>query len=150
MSHKQIALLEKEGQVMLELDGKNFEVLHRDVEIMHEDIEGWLVAADETYGIMVALDTEITPELEQLGLARELVSRIQTLRKESGLAITDRIVLTMHCSPKLHEAVCIHEAYITAETLATQLTTVPLEATIPQESLEQINGEACRLNVAKA
>lgn len=150
MSHKQIALLEKEGQVMLELDGKSFEVLRSDVEIMHEDIEGWLVAADETYGIMVALDTEITPELEQLGLARELVSRIQTLRKESGLAITDRIVLTMHCSPKLHEAVCIHEAYITAETLATQLTTVPLEATIPQEALEQINGEACRLNVAKA
>ena len=93
MTHRQIALIEKEGRLSLEFDGRVFELQRQDVEIMHEDIEGWLVASDESQGIMVALDTEMTEELEMLGLARELVSRIQSLRKESGLEITDRISL---------------------------------------------------------
>ncbi|MFZ4526579.1 MAG: DUF5915 domain-containing protein, partial [Chlorobium sp.] len=150
MSHKQIAVLEKEGQLALELDGRVFELVREDVEIMHEDIEGWLVASDEAHGIMVALDTEMTEELEMQGLARELVSRIQALRKESGLDITDRISLSLQGSEKLLDAVRRNEDYIKSETLATTLvleTVDSLSATRGKE--ETLNGEICRLFLEK-
>ena len=150
MSHKQIALLEKEGQLSLELDGRVFDLVREDVEIMHEDIEGWLVASDEANGIMVALDTEMTEELEMQGLARELVSRIQALRKESGLDITDRISLSLQGSEKLLDAVKLNESYIKSETLATTLaieTLDTLSATWGKEEL--VNGEICRLLLEK-
>jgi len=118
MSHKQIALIEQKGVLVLELDGRVFEVKRDDVEIMHEDIEGWLVASDEAHGIMVALDTEMTEELEMQGLARELVSRIQALRKEMGFKITDRIRISVNTAAKLWHAIESNEAYIKAETLA--------------------------------
>ncbi|NTU44646.1 MAG: isoleucine--tRNA ligase [Chlorobiaceae bacterium] len=150
MSHKQIAMLEKEGRLSFELDGKLFELLREDVEIMHEDIEGWLVASDEAHGIMVALDTEMTEELEMLGLSRELVSRIQSLRKESGLDITDRISLAIEGSAKLLDAVQRNDAYIKAETLATVLVATlgdPLSAAIGKN--DPVNGEFCRLSLEK-
>ncbi len=150
MSHKQIALLEKEGLLPLELDGKVFELHRADVEIMHEDIEGWLVASDEAHGIMVALDTEMTEELEMLGLSRELVSRIQALRKESGLEITDRISLSLQCSAKLLDAVRGNEDYITSETLANALVFEMVDALSPVKWKEEIvNGEICRLSLEK-
>ncbi len=150
MSHKQIAVLEKEGQLALELDGRVFDLVREDVEIMHEDIEGWLVASDEANGIMVALDTEMTEELEMQGLARELVSRIQALRKESGFDITDRISLSLQGTSKLLDAVKCNEAYITSETLATTLALETLEtfsANMGKE--EMVNGEICRLSLEK-
>ena len=150
MSHKQIALLEKEGLLPLELDGKVFELHREDVEIMHEDIEGWLVASDEAHGIMVALDTEMSEELEMLGLSRELVSRIQALRKESGLEITDRISLSLQCSAKLLDAVRGNEDYITSETLANALVFEMVDALSPVKWKEEmVNGEICRLSLEK-
>jgi isoleucyl-tRNA synthetase len=150
MSHKQIAVLEKEGQLALELDGRVFDLLREDVEIMHEDIEGWLVASDEANGIMVALDTEMTEELEMQGLARELVSRIQALRKESGLEITDRISLSLQGSKKLLDAVKCNEASITSETLATTLVIETLDSLSATKGKEEmVNGEICRLALEK-
>ncbi len=150
MSHKQIALLEKEDMLPLDLDGKVFELHREDVEIMHEDIEGWLVASDEAHGIMVALDTEMTEELEMLGLSRELVSRIQALRKESGLEITDRISLSLQCSAKLLDAVRGNEDYITSETLANALVFEMVGALSPLKWKEEmVNGEICRLALEK-
>ncbi len=150
MSHKQISLLEKDGAVSLELDGRVFEILRGDVEIMHEDIEGWLVASDEANGIMVALDTEMNEELEQLGLSRELVSRIQTLRKESGLEITDRISLTVEGTEKVIDAVKRNDAYIKAETLATALIATVIDDASPVSGKEEsVNGEICRLSLEK-
>ena len=150
MSHKQIALLEKEGHLSFELDGKLFELLREDVDIMHEDIEGWLVASDETNGIMVALDTEMTEELAMQGLSRELVSRIQALRKESGLDITDRIALSFQGSERVLEAVRSNEAYIKAETLATALVVAALEPSAATTWKEEVvNGEICRLLLEK-
>lgn len=151
MSHKQIALLEKEGVISLECDGKQFEIQRGDVEILHEDIEGWLVASDEAHGIMVALDTEMTEELAMLGLSRELVSRIQTLRKESGLEITDRIVLSVEGSDKLLDAVKKNDVYIKDETLATELrlSAIAPEAVAPEKG-EMVNGEPCRLRLEKS
>ncbi|NTV98322.1 MAG: class I tRNA ligase family protein, partial [Chlorobiaceae bacterium] len=151
MSHKQIALFEKEGRISLELDGRVFEILREDVDIMHEDIEGWLVASDEAYGIMVALDTEMNEELELQGLSRELVSRIQTLRKESGLEITDRISLSIEGTDKVVDAVKRNDAYIKAETLATALDVTFLDtASVPVSGNEEsVNGEICRLSLEK-
>ena len=150
MSHKQISRLEKEGTLELDLDGRIFSLTRDDVDIVHEDIEGWLVAADDAHRIMVALDTEMTEELEMLGLARELVSRIQTLRKESGLEITDRIELRVHGTEKLIEAVSASEAYIMEETLATGITFELLEVASASEEVEQVNSELCRLSLEKS
>jgi isoleucyl-tRNA synthetase len=150
MSHKQIAVLEKEGKLSLELDGRVFDLVREDVEIMHEDIEGWLVASDEANGIMVALDTEMTEELEMQGLSRELVSRIQALRKESGLDITDRISLSLQGSEKLLDAVKRNEAYIKSETLATTLAIKTLATPFGNKWKEEmVNGEICRLLLEK-
>ncbi len=150
MSHKQIALLEKEGHLSFELDGKLFELLREDVDIMHEDIEGWLVASDEANGIMVALDTEMTEELAMQGLARELVSRIQALRKESGLDITDRIALSLQGSERVLEAVRSNEAFIKEETLATTLVVEELDGSDAIKWKDETpNGEICRLLLEK-
>ncbi|TLU86153.1 MAG: isoleucine--tRNA ligase [Chlorobium sp.] len=150
MSHKQIAILEKEGKTMLDVQGNVFEVLREDVEIVHEDIEGWLVASDEAHGIMVALDTEMNDELEMLGLSREIVSRIQSLRKESGLDITDRITLAIDGSAKLLDAVKRNDAYIKSETLATELTASLLDPSSAAGGKEEsVNGEICRISLEK-
>ena len=150
MSHKQIALLEHQGHLSLELDGKVFAIMREDVEIMHEDIEGWLVASDEANGIMVALDTEMNEELEMLGLSRELVSRIQALRKESGFDITDRIALGIQGSEKLLDAVKKNDAYIKAETLATSLVTTAFDPSSAIKGREErVNGEICWLSLEK-
>ncbi|NTU58127.1 MAG: isoleucine--tRNA ligase [Chlorobiaceae bacterium] len=150
MSHKQISRLEKEGTLEIDLDGRQFSLTREDVDIVHEDIEGWLVAADDAHRIMVALDTEMTPELEMLGLARELVSKIQTLRKESGLEITDRIELSLMGTEKLLEAVRSSEAYIMEETLATGISLETLDLSSGGEESDQVNGELCRLALEKS
>lgn len=150
MTHRQIALIEKEGRLTLDFDGRVFELERQDVEIMHEDIEGWLVASDEAQGIMVALDTEMNEELLMLGLARELVSRIQSLRKESGLEITDRIRLKVSGSDKLLDAVERNDAYIKDETLASSLETAQYDPEAENGAEESVNGEMCRLSLEKS
>ena len=146
MSHKQISLLEKQGALSFELDGRIFDLQREDVEIVHEDIEGWLVASDEAHGIMVALDTEMTEELEMLGLSRELVSRIQMLRKESGFEITDRIKIYINTSEKLWRAIESHEAYIKAETLALSLEIKRGQA---PDRIYAVNDQQCALSLEK-
>ncbi|MBN1929590.1 MAG: isoleucine--tRNA ligase, partial [Chlorobiaceae bacterium] len=150
MSHKQISRLETEGSIEIDLGGRICTVLREDVDIVHEDIEGWLVAADDAHRIMVALDTEINEELEMLGLARELISRIQTLRKESGLEITDRIALTVEGSEKLLAAARKSESYIMDETLATSIVFLSLDASQAGDGAEQVNNELCRLSLEKS
>ncbi len=147
MSHKQIALLEHQGHLSVELDGKVFDIMLADVDIMHEDIEGWLVASDEQNGIMVALDTEMNEELEMLGLSRELVSRIQSLRKESGFDITDRIKIYVRpLTEKLWCAIESNEAYIKAETLALSIERYDPRA---DEIIYPINDQECGLLLEK-
>lgn len=150
MTHRQISAIEKEGRLSLEFDGRIFGIERQDVEILHEDIEGWLVASDDALGIMVALDTEMNEDLEMLGLAREVVSRIQSLRKESGLEITDRIRLQITCSEKLLDAVNRNDAYIKEETLASSLETALYGAELQNGAEELVNGEMCRLSLEKS
>jgi isoleucyl-tRNA synthetase len=90
-----------------------------DVEILTEDIPGWLVATEGN--LTIALDINITPELKLEGIAREFINKIQNIRKESGFEVTDRIVLKINRHQQLNEAVEKHAAYISAQTLAARL-----------------------------
>lgn len=114
----QIAELEAKGSMKLTVEGQEVEVLRDDVEISAETIPGLSVASDGP--LTVALDITLSEELLQEGLARELVSRIQTLRKESGFEITDRIVLHIqrNGNAAFEQAVRTHAPHILAETLA--------------------------------
>jgi isoleucyl-tRNA synthetase len=89
------------------------------VEISSQDIEGWLVAYSN--GITVALDITISPELKQEGIARELVNRIQNIRKDSGFEVTDKIKVHLQKNSELENAVNANEDYIKSETLTETL-----------------------------
>ena len=112
---EEISILEKEGQISVEVNGKMINLDSTDVEISSKDIEGWLVA--NANGLTVALDVTINEELRQEGIARELVNRIQNARKDSGLEVTDRIKITFLNQNDIHKSVIANELYIKAETL---------------------------------
>jgi isoleucyl-tRNA synthetase len=111
-----IAELEAAGRYAVDVEGQQAEVLLSDVEIISEDIPGWLVANDGR--LTVALDITLTPELRNEGIARELVNRIQNLRKHVGLEITDRIRLTLQSSPETDGAIAVFRSYICGQVLA--------------------------------
>ncbi|UQD55448.1 isoleucine--tRNA ligase [Flavobacterium sp. K5-23] len=118
-SADQINQLDKEGSLELVIAGNSLTLTLEDVEITSQDIEGWLVA--NSNGITVALDVVISPELRKEGVARELVNRIQNIRKESGFEVTDKIKVHLQKNDILEEAVKANEAYIKSETLTEEL-----------------------------
>ncbi len=117
-SQAQIAELEVQGRMMIEVEGQQVELLREDVEITADNVPGLSVASDGA--LTVALDITLTDALVQEGLARELVSRIQTLRKESGFEVTDRIQLHIQRNgdDAFEAAIKAHAPHIVAETLA--------------------------------
>jgi isoleucyl-tRNA synthetase len=116
MTAYDIKALETNGSLTI----GEIEIQLTDVEILTEDIPGWLVATD--YGITVALDVTITDELRQEGIARDVVNRIQNLRKDSGLEVTDKIrIHILRNNDNLAEAILANEAYICTETQALSL-----------------------------
>ena len=119
-TQQDIQALERQGTKEITLDGKVLTLTLDDVEITSQDIEGWLVASSST-GLVVALDATITDELRAEGIARELVNRIQNLRKDTGLEVTDRIQIFLQKQDTLEKAVRANEAYIKAETLANEI-----------------------------
>ncbi|MEO4007106.1 MULTISPECIES: isoleucine--tRNA ligase [unclassified Flavobacterium] len=118
-SQEQINQLEKEGTLTLVISEKSVNLTTEDVEISSQDIEGWLVA--NSGGITVALDITISDELRKEGIARELVNRIQNIRKDSGLEVTDKIKVHLQKDLQLENAVSSNEDYIKAETLTETL-----------------------------
>ena len=118
----EIAQFEKTQTYTLELPDKTVTLSLDDVEISTQDIEGWLVATAGS--LLVALDIHITPELRQEGIARELVNRIQNIRKDNDYDITDRIQIRLQAHPALQAAVTANEAYIKNETLTDSITFV--------------------------
>ena len=118
-SSEQISQLDKEGSLNIVIAGKEVTLSLEDVEITSQDIEGWLVA--NSNGITVALDITISEELRQEGIARELVNRIQNIRKDSGFEVTDKIKVQLKRSGLLEEAILENEAYIKSETLTSDL-----------------------------
>ena len=118
----EIAQFEKAQTYNLQLPDKTVTLSLDDVEISTQDIEGWLVATAGS--LLVALDIHITPELRQEGIARELVNRIQNIRKDNDYDITDRIQIRLQAHPALQAAVRANEAYIKNETLTDSITFV--------------------------
>lgn len=145
MTADEIATLEQEGSVMLQFGGEAREVTTAEVEIVSNDIPGWLVAAEG--GLTVALDITLTPELEREGLARELVNRIQNMRKAGGLEVTDRINVQIEDLPAIREATDAFGDYICGQTLADSL---ELTNDMPPSAEEQdLEGISARIAVSK-
>jgi isoleucyl-tRNA synthetase len=119
MEQEEIAAFEKSGTFQLHLGEEQITLTLEDVEIVSEDIPGWLVANEGA--ITVALDINITEELRQEGVARELINRIQNIRKESGFDVTDRINVTMEKHQLINDAVGNHAKYIGSQTLADKI-----------------------------
>jgi isoleucyl-tRNA synthetase len=119
LSKEDINQLDKEGSLTIVIAGNNVTLTLEDVEISSQDIEGLLVA--NSNGITVALDITISPELKQEGIARELVNRIQNLRKDSGFEVTDKIKVYLQNNATLEAAVKVNEEYIKSETLTEAL-----------------------------
>lgn len=123
MSQQQIAELEKTGVCPVTLpSGETVQIEVADVDIISEDMPGWTVANDGN--LTVALDIQITDELRTEGVARELVKRIQNIRKESGFEITDRIAVTLEHNEQTDKAVDQFKYYICGQVLANSLTVV--------------------------
>ena len=120
MSQEAIAELEKNGSYTFVLDGAEAVVEAADVEIFSEDIPGWLVANEGR--LTVALEVTVTEELRREGVARELVNRIQNIRKSSGFEITDKINITLSKNTQTDDAVNEYKDYICNQVLATSLT----------------------------
>ena len=116
ITQQQITTLEKEGLLTIQVEGQPVDLLVDDVEILSEDIPGWQVASMGS--LTVALDITLTPELLQEGLAREVINRIQNLRKDKGFEVTDKIIVKLQSHTDLDEAVHRYISYICSETLA--------------------------------
>ena len=120
MSQEAIARLEQEGRLVLSLEGGGEAVIDvADVDIYSEDIPGWLVANEGR--LTVALEVTITEPLRREGIARELVNRIQNIRKSSGFEITDKIKISLSKNPQTDDAVNEYKDYICGQVLATSL-----------------------------
>ena len=120
MTKEQIAELESTGRLTLDLAGTPAEIEAGEVEIYSEDIPGWVVANEGV--LTVALDVTVTEELRREGIARELVSKIQNIRKSSGFEISDRIAVTISSNANTDAAIEEHKAYICNQVLADSLT----------------------------
>ncbi|MBN1447531.1 MAG: isoleucine--tRNA ligase [Bacteroidetes bacterium] len=147
LSAEDINRMQEEGTITLNLDGASVTLTRDDIEIKHEDIEGWTIGSDE--GIVVALDTTLTEELIDEGIAREFISRVQGMRRDADFAVTDRITMTIFTpDERLRQAIVRRESYICAETLATAIV-------LAQDPLTEgidivVNDLTCRLHIASA
>jgi isoleucyl-tRNA synthetase len=120
MTESQIREIEKNGQVTLFVGDSTFDILNSEIEILTEDVPGWLVASAGS--LTVALDVTITDELRQEGIARDFVNRIQNLRKDSGFEVTDKIKISLeNNNEELADAVATNKNYICQEVQAIAL-----------------------------
>jgi isoleucyl-tRNA synthetase len=116
LSQEDIAIIEAESSYQLTVGDQQIELTSADVEILSEDIPGWLVATEGK--LTVALDIKVSPELRQEGIAREFINRIQNLRKDSGLEVTDKISVRISRQNEISEAVENFSDFIGSQTLA--------------------------------
>ncbi|HEY1047753.1 MAG TPA: isoleucine--tRNA ligase [Bacteroidia bacterium] len=144
MDQSQIRTLESTGKINLNLGQTEFELLLSDVEITSKDIPGWLV--NSYGGLTVALDITIDEELRKEGIAREFVNRLQNLRKESGLDVTDRIVVEVQASESTLSALLDYKLYICSEILADALKAT---SNLPDAVEIDIEGEICKIKLDK-
>jgi isoleucyl-tRNA synthetase len=115
----EINSLENGNPVTLEIDGENYNIVSEDVEILSEQIGGWIVESEN--GLTVAVDTQLTKELISEGLAREFVNRIQNMRKDAGFQVTDKINVEFSGNSDFVDAINSFKKYISVETLAEKI-----------------------------
>jgi isoleucyl-tRNA synthetase len=136
---------EKKGTLNLSLEGEVFELRNEDLEIISEDIPGWQVASED--GITVALDVSLDEHLIAEGTARELVNRIQNLRKNNGLNVTDRITVKIESLAGIAQSISEFGHYIQNETLANSIEVMPM---VDGTVVEWMDGEEISIAVEKA
>lgn len=148
LTSEEISKLQLQGRLSLNVQGTEYTIDTADVEILHEDIQGWLVETDGQ--ITAALDTALTDELIDEGLAREFVNRVQNLRKDSGFEITDRIRISHASSERLTKALRRMVDYVQQETLAVELKSISNDdASKRGARSENINGEPSAIAVER-
>ena len=123
LTQEEINQLESQGSLAFDIEGQTVTVEAADVEIISEDIPGWLVSNDGN--LTVALEVELTDELRNEGMARELINRIQNMRKDGGLEITDRIRVTVAPNEKTDAAIAAFGDYVKAQVLADAIEVAP-------------------------
>ena len=144
MDQAQIRTIETEGKISLNLGQTEFELILADVEITSQDIPGWLVSSYN--GLTVAMDITITEALKKEGIAREFVNRLQNLRKDSGLDVTDRIAVSVDADELTLGAILDFKSYICSEILADSL--IPSEGMLEGTEIE-IEGIICKIKLEK-
>lgn len=122
MSQSEITSIERDGKFMLKLDSQTIEIADEDVEITSEDIPGWLVTSEGK--LTVALDINLTKELIQEGIARELINRIQNIRKDSAFEVTDKVNIKIKKDDEIVDAINSFRDYIATQTLALSINLV--------------------------
>jgi len=143
---EQIKLLENGSSIEIIIDGETISIQKDDVEIVSHEIEGWFVETES--GVTVAVDTELTQDLIDEGLAREFVNRIQNMRKDAGFEVTDKIMINFNGSSEFIKAIQKFSDYISNETLAENLTSDnELKESYSQDW--QINGYDCKIFIKK-
>lgn len=146
-SQDDIAKIESEGRFVLNIDGSEIEIALTDVEIITQDIPGWVVANEDA--LTVALDTTITDDLRMEGISRELVNRIQNIRKESNFDVTDNIIVEIEQHNLLCPAVERFMDYICSETLTKELRFVE-KVQEPTQMIDVIDGVELGIKIMKA
>jgi isoleucyl-tRNA synthetase len=136
--------------VRITVDGEFYDILPEDVEVRLSARQGLAVAAEGAY--LCALRTDLTPELEAEGLAREFIRRVQELRKQAGFDIADRIWLYVEATPRLAEAIRAHQEYIMGETLAVEFAMVETFRVLEtlKVSEAEFDGEKVTIGIVKA
>ncbi len=142
---EQIKLLESGQNISINIDGENLEIAPKDVEIVGEEIKGWIVESED--GVTVSLDTNLTPELIEEGLAREFVNRVQNMRKDADFEVSDRISVVVEGSENLQKAISKLKSYIMQETLAEELTFGKCESGFVQEW--KVGNEECKISITR-
>ena len=148
LTQNDINELERTGHLTLVINEKNQDIKLSEIEIFNEDIPGWLVANEGR--LTVALDVSITDELREEGIARELVNRIQNLRKDSGFDVTDKIKILIEKNQEINSAVTKHSGYIGSQTLATDIDLVENLPGSDAKVIELDEKTKIRINILKA
>ncbi len=143
-TEEQIAVLEKDLQYSLSIGNESLLLQIEDIEITSEDIPGWMVATKGN--LTVALDITISPELEDEGNAREFVNRVQKIRKDSGFALMDRIVVQVMADERMKNSLTKYNSYICAEILADKFEVL---STISEGLEIEVNGKMLKIIVLK-
>ena len=146
LTHAQISQLEKGGKAELELPDRKIEIELQDIAVNRAEKPGVTVATE--HGITLALDTALTTELVQEGIAREFISKVQNMRKEANLEVSDRITLTFSADDETANALAAFDGYIRTETLAVSIAKGTMEGAL-LSSESDLNGHDCTINLKK-